>query len=515
MKALPGLKGASLLAALALAGLAGLPAAEADEALLTARCGGCHGAVEGGLSRIAGQRKTPEGWLMTIVRMRIAHGMEISRDEQAKLVAHLSETSGLAPSETEGWRYALEKQPAAVEDIEEPLASMCARCHTGARYALQRRTPEEWSLHMDFHVGQFPTVEYQALGRDRDWFRQAKEEIAPLLAERYPLETEAWTAWQAAEKPEIAGDWVVLTSLPKRGDAYGRLTVSGESSPYRVGGELRLADGTALPVEGSLNLYTGYEWRATLDVGGDSYRQVLAVSEDGQRLAGRQFLADTDSLGGELSGVRADAGPTILGTVPSNAAPGTVAVQVVGAGLDGLAAEGARVGNARPDAFGLRADLTGAGDTPVTLSSGGAEGRFAFYASIDRLAVEPDFTIARVGGGSAVGPERVPAHFRAIAFWNGPDGTAGTEDDVRIGEVPAQWSLDDANEVAEAMRDAEFAGSIGAGGIFEPAVAGPNPERPFSTNNAGDLTVRAEAGGQSAEAHLIVTVQRFIDPPIR
>ena len=503
------------LSALVLTALAHPAAVQADEALLQAKCGDCHGAVEGGLSRIVEQRKSPEGWLMTIVRMRIAHGMTIEPGEQAALVAYLSNTQGLAPVETQGWRYALEKDPAAIEEIDEPLASMCARCHTGARYALQRRTAEEWDLHMDFHVGQFPTIEYQALGRDREWFRIAKQEIAPMLAEIYPLETAAWSAWQAAAKPEATGEWVVLTSLPGRGDAYGRLTVTGAQSPYEIGGELRLADGTVLPVGGKMNLYTGFEWRANLDIGGERHRQVLAMSADGRSLEGRQFLRDTDSLGGRLIGTRADGGPVILGTVPRNAKPGGVEVQVVGVGLQDLQAEGAALEGVQGNDFGLRATLSGDGNAPVRLHAGTAEGSFAFYETVDRLEVEPGFTIARVGGGSEVGPGRVPAHFRAIGFWNGPDGEAGTADDVRIGELPATWSVSNASEAAEAMQDAQFAGAIGPGGIFTPSLAGPNPERTFSTNNAGDLTVQAEAEGQTAEARLIVTVQRFIDPPIR
>jgi quinohemoprotein amine dehydrogenase len=81
--------------------------------------------------------------------------------------------------------------------------------------------------------------------------------------------------------------------------------------------------------------------------------------------------------------------------------------------------------------------------------------------------------------------------------------------------LPAAWSVANHNEVAELMEDAKFAGQIDDSGIFMPAVAGPNPERPFSTNNAGDLKIIAEAAGQMAEAQLIVTVQRFVDPPIR
>lgn len=511
-----GLTAALGLAATALAVLLPSSPARADSALLAEACGACHAAGEdGSLSRISGQRKTPEGWLMTIVRMRIAHGLEIGAADQAALVAWLAETQGLAPSETEGWRYALTKDPNHVEAAEEPLATMCGRCHTVARAALQRRTADEWLTHMHFHVGQFPTVEYQALGRDRDWFEAATDEIAPLLAETWPLETEAWTAWQAAEKPDVTGEWVVLTDLPRSGPAFGTLTVSGEASPFTVSGSLTLADGTSAEVTGKMNLYTGYEWRANLSIDGNPFRQVLAVSEDGTRLSGRQFEAETDSLGGPLTGAKAGSAPVVLGTVPDAAPVGQASVQVVGVELEGLLVDGADTGSLTPNGTGAALTLSGSGDGTVTFQAGESSASFAFYETIDRLTVEPQFTIARVGGGSKVGPAPVPAHFRAIGWWNGPDGEAGTDDDIRVGTLPATWTVKNRGEEAEKMEDAKFAGEMVDGGIFAPAGAGPNPERPFSTNNAGDLTVVGEAAGLTGEAHLIVTVQRFIDPPIR
>jgi len=53
-------------------------------------------------------------------------------------------------------------------------------------------------------------------------------------------------------------------------------------------------------------------------------------------------------------------------------------------------------------------------------------------------------------------------------------------------------------------------------GVFVPGGAGPNPERKMMTNNAGNLKVIAELeeGGQKGEGHLIVTVQRWNNPPL-
>ncbi len=489
--------------------------AQSGAELLTKTCGDCHSVGDdGALSRISGQRKSPEGWLMTLVRMRIAHGAAIDRETEAQLVRYLADTQGLAPSEAAPYRYALEKDPDTVEAFEEPIASMCARCHTGARALLQQRSPDEWRTLIDFHVGQFPTIEYQALGRDREWYKIASTEVADWLAKELPLETKAWTGWQAADKPAVTGDWIVMTDLPEGGAAYGKLTVAGDASPYSLAGELRLSDGTSAPVSGQMNLYTGYEWRATLDIGGKTYRQVLALDGDGG-LAGRQFLAGQDSLGGRLTGVRADAAPRVLGTVPEAVQGLSGDVQVVGTMLDNLTVEGAATGASTVNDFGARVTLTAETQGKAVLSVGESTTDIAFYTAPDRLTVEPEFTIARVGGGSDVGPASVPAHFRAIGWLNGPDGASGTEDDIRIGSLTAEWSMTNANEMAEVMRDTEYAGTLDPDGLFWPAVAGPNAERPFTTNNAGDLTITAKAGGLEASGRLIVTVQRFIDPPLR
>jgi len=494
--------------------LSASPAALADQARLQARCGACHEKGEAGLSRVSGQRKTPEGWMMTIVRMQRNYGLDLSAAERREIVQWLSDQQGLAPAETAGYRYALEKDPNVVESIGAPLAEMCARCHTGARVALQRRTADEWRLHMDFHVGQFPTIEYQALGRDRHWYDIAVKEIAPLLGERYPLQTDAWQAWSARAHKAPAGEWIVIVDLPGKGEAYGRLRVTGKGSPFEVGGQLELLDGTSLPVAGTMNLYTGFEWRANLTIGDTLYRQVLALSEDGKRVSGRQFEHARDSVGASLRGARVDSAPVMLGLVPSAVPAGQSQVQVVGAGMYDVIVDspGARV---RANRVGVRVQIDHPDNGRVTIRQGRQRAELTVYAKVDRIAVEPPFTIARVGGGTEVGPGAVPAAFQAIGYWNGADGKPGTQDDVRIGRVPAAWTVAPEGEAAIAMKDDQFAGTMGDGGLFSPALAGPNPQRPFSTNNAGDLKVTATMGELSAHGRLVVTVQRFNDPPLR
>ncbi|MEZ5841922.1 MAG: hypothetical protein R3D02_16375 [Hyphomicrobiales bacterium] len=190
--------------------LLALPAApaSADDGLLNRPCAGCHEAdANGGLSRIKGQRKTPEGWLMTIVRMRLFHGLDITAEEQRDLVAATGREQRPGAVGDDGFPLHPRTQPVDGRSAR-PADGRDARAASGARVALQRRTAEEWSLHVDFHVGQWPTIEYQALGRDREWFKIAKTEVAPKLAEAYPFETDAWTSWKMAPRADVRGDCV-------------------------------------------------------------------------------------------------------------------------------------------------------------------------------------------------------------------------------------------------------------------------------------------------------------------
>ena len=95
--------------ALAMASLvfAQAQANESGEALLKSKCMGCH-IPEGNdaLSRISHQRKTPEGWTMTLFRMRQFHDVMLSDEEQRTLVSYFADRQGLAPEEAARWRAA-------------------------------------------------------------------------------------------------------------------------------------------------------------------------------------------------------------------------------------------------------------------------------------------------------------------------------------------------------------------------------------------------------------------------
>jgi quinohemoprotein amine dehydrogenase len=515
---------------LALAGLSGPPAAaQTAESLVNARCGVCHVREDDGtLDRINAVRKTPEGWLMTLVRMERNHGLEISDEERRSLVKHLSDTQGLAPSESAGYRYALERTPGALDGgPTDLLTQVCARCHLFARAALQRRDREDWLKLVHFHLGQYPTTEYQALGRDRDWFGIATTDAVDALAELLAYESDAWTEWQQHGPVDISGVWRVAGRAPGGATFHGMATLDATGDDnYNIEVALQYPDGSSMERTGKGVLYAGHEYRGTTTAEDGAVREVLQISEDGTTGAGRAFFADNDVIGSNLVTARIDgAAPQILQVEPAHIRQGeTQTISIHGVGLSATETsfgDGVTMRIVVASPLSIVAEVTAAADAEVgardvTSGVASAEGGLVVYDTVDRVAVEPETTISRVGGGAIAG---VPAQFEAVGYMDGPDGAAGTEDDVRIGVFAAAWAVEAFDEAAEALGDAKYSGSIDENGLFTPAEAGPNPERHYGTNNVGNLAVVATVADNGREVegrgHLFATVQRFIDTPIR
>lgn len=512
--------------------------ASSAEQIIRNNCVGCHiPEGENRFSRISDQRRTPEGWEMTIARMQLMHHVKISDQEIPitdeviqKLVKYFSDRQGLAPEETQDHRYILERRLNVIEQhADEEFRVMCARCHSGARVALQRRTEKEWSHLVHFHLGQFPTSEYSAGGRDRNWFEIAINNTVPYLTKHYPLETQAWQDWQKAAKPKLSGQWRVVGSQPDKGDFEGMMSAKETDVDfYQLTFEGHFSNGETLSGQGEAIVYTGYEWRASLTLNGESYLQVFAADKTGQQLSGRQFMRRHEELGMQMIAVPNTGDSRILALSPNHLQTGqTSQIQIQGRGLQGdvLLGEGLtleRVINrsaesilievsARPDAApGVRTLQVGAAQISDALT---------LYQQVDHIQVEPAYAVARVGDNGGSTPKTF-ASFRALAYANGPDQIAGTADDLRIGYMPASWSVSPFDEKAQQDKDVEFAGEMNAEtGLFTPALAGPNPKRKYGTNNAGNLKVTAQVKSAeqtiSANAQLLVTVQRWNNPPIR
>jgi len=514
------LAGALVALALACGGMARAEPVDVPT-LLNKRCASCHADEKKNLRRIHEQRKTPEGWLMTLVRMQRAHGLKLSDDERRAVVKHLADTQGLAPVEAAPARYALERRLNTIESFpSEQFTQMCARCHSGARVLLQRRTALEWERLVHFHLVQFPTLEYQSLARDRDWMKLAFAEMAPTLAKSLPFDDAAWKKWQKAKRAQVAGQWSVAGHLPGKGDFNALMTLTARSGDikdqYDIAFDGTYADGSKLAGQGVASIYTGFEWRGKVKIDGIDMRQVFAL--DGETLKGRMFLSEHDEVGADVTAARVDGASRILAVQPGWLKAGEkTTLTVVGVNLKGAPKLPAGVRLVKtvertPTRLVLEAvaDKRASGRRAFTV--GKAKAELAVFDALERIEVTPAYAVARVGGdgGSAA---KVDARFEAVGFARGPQG------EFRVGVVPAKWSVAPFNDDAKRDRDLEFAGGIDAStGVFTPALAGPNPKRHLSTNNAGNLAVVAEAADAgktlNAQGQLIVTVQRWVDPPI-
>lgn len=497
---------------------------ETGRQLVMSNCVACHAELEGGgLTRINDSRRTPEGWDMTLVRMMTFHGVPLAKDERRALVKYLSDTRGLAPSEAAPFRYALERQANLFETGHDPkLMEMCARCHSMARVGLQRRTKDEWELLMHMHVGQWPTLEYQALSRDRDWWDDANGWVLDDLAEAYPFDNVAWEEWKAADHQDLDGKWRTISYVPGSGYHHGTAEFTETSADeYTVRYDSVSPSGERSDGSYKGIMYSGFEWRGR----GDGVQEVAALSDDGNSLVGRWFHSNQTEKGGTLFARRIGSDPIIMAVKGESLRQGTQSeISIIGTGLEGEIDLGPGITAEVVEASGdlIRARLTIAEDASpgrrsVRVGAISLADAVAVYDRVDRVAVTPDYGVGRVGGDGGTEPKET-VQFEAVAMHNGADGEPGTDDDFRIGVMDADWSVVPTDETAEMMQDVEFAGEISDGGLFTPAAAGPNPERRFGTNNAGDLQVIASVTDGDREvmgqARLIVTVQRWNNPPI-
>ncbi len=464
---------------------------------------------------------------MTIHRMVVRYGLELSAADRHNLVKHLADTRGLAPEEAAPFRYALERRPSFVEAYPDAeVGATCAVCHSYARAALQGRDASEWLLVAHQHVGQFFTTEYQNGMRQRDWWVEVSTQFPKKLATLYPLESAAWRAWQQHPRANLAGSWRVTGHRPGVGDYAGtaRITALG-ADEYGVNYELQDATGASLVGAGTAVVYTGYEWRGTTKLGGEATNEVFALSADGNVLQGRWYLTASDEVGATLRAQRVRPGHAdIVAVHPAFLRAGTDAtVTIHGANLEGDVSfgDGVTVSSVEarsPESVRVRvsvaADATD-GARAVRVGASSAAAVLTVFHRVDSVRIEPGEALARVGGG-AIAP--VTAQFEAVAYANGADGKSGTADDVRIGVMPATWETDNFDAIAKAKEDARFAGAIQESGLFVPNVAGPNPQRGYRTNNWGNLTVKGTVvdAGRRVEGtgHLLVTIQRWVDAPI-
>lgn len=511
-----------------------------ETVLLNNRCSGCHAPREEGgkLDAIEFQRKTPEGWQMTVDRMVRVHGAQMNADEARMLIKYLSDHYGLAPAEVEPFRYVIEKRDNTVEQLDIPkgVQGACVQCHSYARIALQRRTSLQWERLLDAKAALLPNIENETGSSgflDALWLTVARQEVVPYLTEKYPFMTEEWKQWQATPKPNYAGSWKVVGHDPgKGGDYTGRLTLKAlGNDQYEGVFTHEFADGATVSGKTTVIIYTGFQWRgiAQLD-GGKRQKEIFFANEDGSVVRGRRLLTNIGDLGMEETLYRTEEAK-LLAIVPAALKAGTTqTVKFFGMHLPaGVTAQAITCGaGVRVQSLSHRQDDTILAevvverDAPhglrqVKISGVGGEVPLYVYEQVDYIRLFPEQAFARPGG---VRTPKVLQQFEVIGYLNGTDGKKGTDDDVRVGRVgPVRWQL---NEYVRRMNDDDirFVGALDEHGLFIPAVEGPNPQRHLSEGNVGDVWVEAwyQPDGMTrpmgARAFLLVMPPKFNFQPL-
>ena len=224
------------------------------------------------LQRISYERKTPEGWEMTVRRMVALNNVKLDPASARTIVRYLSDNQGLAPAELRPGRFEVERRMIEYRYTADPRTeTTCRACHSMGRVITQRRTRGEWELLVATHRSLFPDADFQAFRRGGPAPNDSGPVPHPMdvainhLARAFPLRTPEWTAWSATMRPpHLEGTWSLSGNEPGRGAFYGHMTVTRGASDgeFVTQATYRYADGgKVVQRTGKSIVYTGFQWR--------------------------------------------------------------------------------------------------------------------------------------------------------------------------------------------------------------------------------------------------------------
>ena len=526
--------------------------------LVISKCGACHTKDDkGNMLRISWERATPEGWEEAIKRMVRLRGVSLTADEARSILKYLATYHGLAPEEAKPVMYYAEHRILDETNIPtDNVRGACTNCHPMARPLSWRRSPEDWKYLANLHIALYPQADeafrlgISAGGFDED--RHHQEPGAPLpvdealafFGKTAPLKTPDWAAWRARMRaPKLTGRWIVSASLPGRGKFYGDMEVaatSGTDDEFTTRVKLTsVKDGSTISRTGHSLVYAGYAWRgrskgtpaanAAPDDLASETREVMWISPDQSMAEGRWFWGEYQEFGFDVKLQRPSADPTLLGADRSLLKTGSqgtrvrliaqsLPAQIAPADLDfGTGVTVRRIVSHTPTEIVAEVDVAAdavPGKRDIAFGRSVLQSAMAVYDRVDFIKVTPDSALAHLGS------EKHPKgyqQFEAVAYQRGADGKVHTADDVELGPIDVNWSVEEFYSVY-GDDDKEFVGSLSNAGLFTPASDGPNPQRKFSRNNYGDVWVVATAKDEKdkdgrpliGKSYLVVTVPTYI-----
>ncbi len=530
--------------------------------LVIEKCSGCHHAdAKGNLTRISWERTTPEGWEEAIKRMIRLNGLTLKPEEARAIVKSLSTTHGLAPDEARPVMYIPERRSIDEKMPNDTVRQACASCHPLGRAESWHRSKDEWSLLVAMHRGYFTVAEQSfrgtggAAGGGRggrgpaapstEEARPAVDQAIEYLAKEYPLATPEWSAWRARMRaPKLSGRWLISGYQVGRGKIVGEMQVEPGASDDEFTTNVKLTylkDGSTVTRSGKSAVFTGYSWRGRTtskassqpspsNAGGipPELREVMWVSPDQSEMEGRWFWGAYDEFGYDVKLQRAGDGVTVLGVDRPMLKSGSTGqrVRILGDNFTKIAASEIDFGNGvaikrivdqNPQQLTIEVDVDAnaiSGKRDVAVRRSVKPNAIAIYDRIDYIKVSPGTAIARLGGTTF--PKGFQ-QFEAIAYNRGPDDKNNTADDIELGPVDANWSVEEFYDVY-GDDDKSFVGSLSPTGFFTPAAEGPNPQRRFSRNNYGDVWVVASSKDAkdkdgkplTAKSYLVVAIPLYV-----
>jgi quinohemoprotein amine dehydrogenase len=348
------------------------------------------------------------------------------------------------------------------------------------------------------------------------------------LAQRFPLHTPEWE--QERNQPPLGeGSWTIWGHEPGRGDYIGTMSIApGKDGTYQSRTSLEFAGGEREERSGEGVCYGGYAWRGnTRSSDGRKIREVFELSPDRTVARGRWFLEEQPEIGGEEER-SLETGPSrIIGVLPRALKIPTTetSITIVGTHLPtGLTPADLRLGsnikvisilkNTGSQVVARIAILPGTAVGLQDLDLRGTLGRkqLGLYDNFGYIRVLPERGSARTGG---VYVPKQSEQFDAVAYSDGQDGIAGTEDDFEIGTIQADWEI--GNYYYKYFADdKQFVGTIDQHGLFTPAVETANEKRPETLNNMGSVWVIASYKPPDAKqslqgrAYLLVAAPAFM-----
>ena len=551
------------------------------DALTISKCASCHAKDDkGNMTRISWIRTTPEGWEEAIKRMVRLNGLTLQPSDAKAIVKYLSTSHGLSPEEAKPVMYMTEHRIQDEAIPNDSVKATCNNCHALGKVFSWRRTRAEWSLLADMHSALYQQAESAfrrngagrggaatataATGRGRGGAAAAAGEggaaatAAPataisldatldFLGKNYDLHTPEWSAWRARMRaPKITGKWLISARVIGKGKYYGDLTIAQGAADDEFTTQMKLYPvngGPAISRTGTGLVYTGYSWRgrskggtvaanASPDDLSREMREAMWISPDQTWAEGRWFFGEYSEFGMDVKLHRVTTEPMLLTLDKYSLKTGSQAqkVRVIGANLPSkVVAEDLDFGSGvkvtsivshSPSEIIAQVDVAAdavTGKRDLVLGTSNLEGALAIYDKIDYIKVVPETALARLGGDAKSVHPRGYQQMEAVAFQRGEDNKLRTPDDIELGPIEVNWSVEEFY-ASFGDDDKEFVGSLDNKGLFTPNLDGPNPQRKFSRNNYGDVWVVATSKTEKdkegkplvGRSYLVVTVPTYI-----